>query len=122
MSYLIEGHSLSNTNFPNLLCTKSNLVHTDVFKSIQEIGAYNGKTLFSLSPILIKVVFEKDYCLAENDDYNVYASGENQESAISDFKDLIISLYCHYQNSSETNITPCSLKEKTKFLNDFKLV
>lgn len=101
--------------------TSANNIKADTFQAIQKFGDCNGQALSSLDPLLVKIIFEGNYCVVENEEYNVYASGSSASVAIDEFKVHIKNHYLHYQASDPAKLDLRANKIRTLFSQNFRV-
>jgi hypothetical protein len=87
------------------------------FRVPQSIFIAEGIKLRALKPVAITISRGQDLWFAENERLDIYATGESKETAIQEFKLLLVRFYNHYK-SLDANLALKRAKELKKLFQE----
>lgn len=96
-------------------------INPDTFIAVQDFGISAEGHIVTRDPILVKVIFEGDYCIVENEEYSVYANGATATEAIEEFKIHARNAFLRYKKVNPFDLAPVAEAIRNQFLKNFHI-
>ncbi len=75
----------------------------------------DGRVLIANKPITVTLTKGETLWFAENEKLDIFASGESDEAAVTDFKKHVVYFYRHYTSKPDEALTGRALELKNTF-------